>query len=203
MYISLVFLSSWLCLITHALITYDQKNKGITSTLGYSIPGNTEFIRFDVNSITHVQAGYFKNLPNLTKIHLFMNDISNIDDYAFANISTVTYISLGTNKLSVIRENMFSGLPNLSKLYLYSNLIHTIESRSFKDNTVLTLLALERNSLQSIPQCMFNPKNHPTGLNEFRIHTNPLSCTEFLCWLKQIGLRLHMYISQSVPDRAL
>ncbi len=202
--------------------------------LNYTIPADTEKVNFNGNDITHVQAGYFKNLSNLAEIHIVGNDISNIDDFAFASVPSVTFIKIRHNKMSVIRENMFSGLQNMDELSIQFNLIHTIEPRSFKTNTALTILALQGNSLQTIHKCMFsglpnlailrlyrnnihtidpgsfkdtmaltqlelddnslqniprfifNPKNHPTSLNDFRILDNPLSYDQFLCWLKQL-----------------
>ncbi len=232
MYISITVLSPWLCLIS-ALITYDRESLGITSMLNYSIPANTEKVKFGYNLITHIQAGYF-NLPNLTKMELSPNKISNIDDYAFANVSGLTTINLRRNKLTVIRENMFSGLHKLSILRLNGNQIQTVEYGSFKDTIVLQNLALHENSFETIPKClfvglpklkqlhlaknnihtigpgnfkdtkalqklylyknsletfprnMFDLTNHPIDLNIFDIYDNPLSCTDSLCWLKQI-----------------
>ena len=166
--------------------------------LDYSIPGNTEKIDFNQNSITNVHAGYFKNLPNIIEIHLYSNDIDKVDEWAFVEVASVSKIDLGYNQLMVIHENMLSGLQNLAWLSLQGNGIHTIEDRSFKDLTALTSLSLHYNSLKTIPQQMFNLDNLPTGLNPFYIRNNPLSCDQSLCWLKQadytwitVGYREH------------
>ncbi len=196
MYMSIIFLLSWLCAIT-AQITYDRSNQGITSMSGYSIPGNTEQVWFHQNSLTHVQAGYFKNLPYLTQIYLYSNDISSVDDFAFVQVPSLTYISLGNNKLSVIRKNMFSGLPHLASLALNDNMINTIESGTFKDNTALTWLSLYGNQLETLNQCIFDPENHPCSL-ELWLWDNPLSCNESLCWLKQATWITVDYASSTV-----
>ncbi len=135
---SIIFLFSWPCVIA-SLITYDMSNQEISSMLNYTVPENTEDVRFGWNLLTHVQAGYFKNLPYLTHIWLWNNEISDINDFAFVAVPSVTYIHLGINKLSVIRKNMFSGLPHLSELALLLNMIHTIESGTFKDNKALAV----------------------------------------------------------------
>ena len=119
MYISIILLSSCLCVIT--ALTYDMENQGITSMLNYSIPENTEEFRFARNSITYVPAGYFQNLSLLDDINLRSNLISNIDDFAFAGVPSVTRIELGSNQLSVIGKSMFLGLPNLYDLDLHFN----------------------------------------------------------------------------------
>ncbi len=155
MYISLVLLSSFLCVIT-AQIIYDKTNQGITSLVGCSIPANTEWARYWDNSISHIPTGCFQNLPNLVKIYLHRNIISSIDNYAYSGVPTVTYIDLGWNKFSVICKHQFSGLPNLLSLHLYANEIHTIEPESFKNNTALRTLSLWENKLLVICKDMFS-----------------------------------------------
>ncbi len=120
MYISAIFLASWLWLVT-AQITYDKSYQGITNMSNYSIPANTERASFDGNAITHVEAGYFKDLSNLTEIELQFNDISDIEDCAFSMVPSVTLLRIAVNRLSVIRENTFTGLPNLAELRIQNN----------------------------------------------------------------------------------
>ena len=152
--------------------------------INYTIPKTTEWVLLYRNSITHVQAGYFKDLSNLTHIILYSNYISDIDDFAFIEVPSVKFIDLNGNKLSVIHTHMFWGLPNLAELYLGSNMVHTIESGSFKQNAALINLALYGNLLETVSQCIFDSLNHPTNLHFF-IFENPLSCNETLCWLKE------------------
>ncbi len=182
MYISLIFLSSWVCVITE-LIIYDKKNQGITNLLDYPIPANTEKVKFQQNLLTHVPAGYYKNLPNLTIILLQHNSILDLDDFSFFQVPSVTEIELHQNQLSVIRKNMFAGLPNLHKLYLSVNKIHEIQPESFRENSALRTLLLSQNLLQHFPECMFHGENHPVNLNRFEINNNLISCDHFLCWL--------------------
>ncbi len=155
MYISTVLLSSWLYSIA-AQVTYDKDGLDITSMLGYCIPINTEEVYFDNNLITHVSSGYFQNLPSLDVISLKYNQISDIDDFAFACVSSITKLYLYDNRLSAVRENMFSGLSNLETLSLSRNNIQTIEPGSFKDCSAMTYLILGYNSLQTISECMFS-----------------------------------------------
>ncbi len=139
--------------------------------LGYSIPGNTRVIFFSDNSISHVPAGYFINLPNLDDLWLYDNVISNIDDHAFAQVPSVRMIDLGFNKLSVIRKNMFSGEQNLEILYLYNNEIDTIQPESFKNNTALIRLYLERNKISVIHNNMFSGA---VNLQYLYLHNNEI-----------------------------
>ncbi len=184
MYISFVCLSSLFCVIT-AIIDFDKTNQAITSMLNHPIPWDTIEVSFMLNSLTHVPAGYFKNLPNLDRILLSMNLISDVDDFAFSAVPTVTDVYLGDNELSLIRKNMFAGLFNLFELRLNSNRIHTVEPGSFNDNNALYILNLNGNSLQTLSECVFDPANHPTNLAYFSFASNPIQCDQSWCWVKQ------------------
>lgn len=183
MYVSLIFLSSWLCAVT-SLIIYNKHGQNIKSMLNFTIPWNTEKVDFSTNQISVVPAGYFRNLTNLTEINLMQNEVSDVQDFAFINIPTVREIILAFNQLSVIRKNMFSGLVNLVVLSLDMNQIQEIKEASFHDNNALYTLGLASNQLETISRCIFHPDNHPTGLDVF-IFANPLSCNESWCWLKE------------------
>ena len=106
MYISFIFLLSWLC-VTSAQITYDRSYQGIHDMTVYTIPVGSERVWFQGNSLTTVPADYFVNLPNLYLIYLYSNSISNVGAHAFAGVPNVTEISLEHNDLSLIHENMF------------------------------------------------------------------------------------------------
>ena len=184
MYISFVLLSSWFCLVT-GFIDYNKGNQDITSMLNYSIPWDTIKVSFSDNALTHVPAGYFKNLTNLEGIFLSRNLISDVDDFSFVAVPSVETIYLNDNHLSVIRENMLAGLFKLKTLSLSDNQIHTVEHRSFKDTPVLTNVNLNSNLLQNLSECiMFGPLN-TTTLGIFAMTNNPLQCDYSWCWLKK------------------
>ncbi len=156
MYVS--FVLSCLCGGT-AGTSFNKGSKGIANITAYPIPPGTLYCTFHINSISTIPPGYFATAP------------------------TVKIIYLHRNLLTVIEKHMFAGLPDLQDLRLHSNLIHTIQSESFKENTALTRLELHLNFLKTVPESAFDPANHPTALNTFRIYNNPVKCAS-LCWLK-------------------
>ncbi len=174
------------CVITVDVgpVILDKSLQGITDMTSHPMLANTEEVRFGGNAITQVQAGYFVNQSKLVQIKLNKNRISSISDHAFAEVPSVTYIALYFNDLEVIHKNMFSGLYNLQGLRLQGNKIWIIEAQSFKDCSALTMLWLHNNLLQAISECIFHPWNHPTNLESFYIDKNLLSCNESLAWLK-------------------
>ncbi len=185
MYLAHITLFSVLCVMSEQT-TFDKGGQNITDITVHPIPGGTTIVRFDHNSITYIQSNHFKNLLNLNEILLNHNAITDIADLAFAQVPMVTRIYLHWNQLIVVREMMFSGLPNLSILLLFQNKIHTVESGSFKGSPALTDLSFGANSLETVPKCMFDPTNHPTSLDNFKMYNNPLRCDQDLCWLKKV-----------------
>ncbi len=136
MYVTLSTLASVFGVITalHETTTFDKYNQGITDMTIFInlIPLNTTKIKFNENSISHVNRSVFQNLPYLNVIKLEKNLVSSIDDWAFSGTPTLTTIGLTNNKLQVIRRRMFSGLPKLNFLFLMKNQISMIEDESFK-----------------------------------------------------------------------
>ncbi len=183
MYIAHICLLLWLCGFTEGTI-FDREAMGITDITAYPIPAGTTRVWFDGNLITLVPAGLFVNLPYLWQIFLHENLLSDIEDFAFTGVPNVTSISVRDNYLEVIREHMFSGLPNLQVLSVSNNLLHTVEPGSFRDLTALIDLYLRDNSLHTLSECMFEPENHTQNL-DIRFYNNPLSCDQYMCWLKQ------------------
>ncbi len=160
MYLAHITLLSVLCVISEQT-TFDKSYQSINNITLHPIPGGTTLVKFNNNAI------------------------ADIADSAFSQVPTVTNIFLYRNQLTVIRQMMFSGLPNLLDLRLYRNQIHTIEFGSFKGNTALKVLSLGYNSLETVSQCMFDPTNHPASLKIY-MKNNPLQCDQDLCWLKQV-----------------
>ncbi len=186
MYISYIFLSSWLSGLTMQT-NFNRNNQGIESISDYHIPDGTTSVSFHNNLILNITAGpltCFANLPNLHYVYLDDNLISDIEDYAWLGVPSVRHLDLDSNKLSVIRRKMFFGLINLQFLDFWRNEIHTIECMSFESNTALTQLWLYDNQLQNLNQSMFDPKHHPQSLHNLEMFGNPLFCDKILCWLK-------------------
>ncbi len=194
---------SWLC-VTKAQVHYHQTNQGagITSIVGFTPPANVDYIKFYMNAISHVPAGYFVNMSSLDGIWLQKNVISFIDDNAFSGVPTLWELRLHDNDLTVIRTLTFAGLPNLRDLELEVNHIHTIQAGAFHDLTSLSWLNLRDNALQTLSQCIFDLANPPTALNSFYIYNNPLECNSSLCWLQYINGDWMMLYSTGLTECA-
>lgn len=98
--------------------------KGVPSFV--EIPGHTEsvlYIYLYSNSITQITANSFHQLVNVTDVRISLqnNEVTIIDNDAFAGIAQVTtYLDLERNNLMIIPE-AFGKLTNLQYLYLRQN----------------------------------------------------------------------------------
>ncbi len=157
MFVSFIFLSSWLCVVSSQ--GYSLSGQEISNLTAYPVPPGTLYFMFHMNSISEIPQGYFATAPTIKTIYLQLN------------------------QLTMIEKHMFADLPDLGDLRLQQNQIHKIQAESFKQNTALIRLRLEHNLLQILSDSIFDLQNHPAALNSFYLYDNPLKC-ESLCWLK-------------------
>lgn len=111
--------------------------------------------RINNSKLRRVVAGTFQS-SKLQLLDLESNMIEVIDDFSFANLSALGFITLAKNKLTTINRNTFSGLISLGNLDLGKNRIHTIENGAFADLNGLNLLFLNQNNLKEIKDQLFD-----------------------------------------------
>ncbi len=172
------------CIINSIMSTdiiFDRKNLGITDLTNIPIPSNTTIAIFKNNALTFVPAGNFIDLPNIYRIELWINQISDIQDGAFSLVPTLKHLWLGQNKISAPRRAMFQGIVQLEQLYLNHNGIQFLPTGIFRDLTSLKLLGLYSNNIQRFDiASVFNLMEHPCDLN-LQLNYNPLICDLEMC----------------------
>uniref|UniRef100_A0A1B6D4N5 Ig-like domain-containing protein n=2 Tax=Clastoptera arizonana TaxID=38151 RepID=A0A1B6D4N5_9HEMI len=101
---------------------------------------------FSENNFTYVGAeiGIFSNLQ---KLDLNKNQISKIENGAFAKLISLKRLDLSSNKIRYINIEMFSGLQNLERLKLNQNLISQIKEGTFEALVSLKQIDLSNNPL--------------------------------------------------------
>lgn len=137
----------------------------------------TDLLLTGSNMLRELSPGVFV-MPKLRELRLDTNAIETIDDFTFANLSSLTTLHLEFNKISVINRNTFSGLFKLIRLTLDANDIHTIENGAFSDLKELRKLGLSENKLKVLNNQILRG---PTRLTELSIGGN------------QIGSISHVY----------
>ena len=123
------------------------------------------------NAIETLQSESFRNLTNLTSLHLEFNNISKVEEGAFRLLTKLTDLRINNNILTVIKPGIFVDL-NLKNLYLGHNKIEHIEDNAFTSLPNLELIDLDSNFLSSIRENSFSIL---PSLKDFYIQNNRLS----------------------------
>eukprot|EP00729_Bicosta_minor_P004968 gene4968-2881_t len=116
------------------------------------------------NKFTKIAKELFSGLSSLTKLYLYDNWISSIEDGAFSELAALTILSLHDNKLTVLQRKLFTGLTAMTSLSLYNNQISIVENGAFSELSTLTYLELNGNKLAVLQGKLFSGLLGLTGL---------------------------------------
>uniref|UniRef100_A0A8C3AZA6 Slit homolog 2 (Drosophila) n=1 Tax=Cyclopterus lumpus TaxID=8103 RepID=A0A8C3AZA6_CYCLU len=137
--------------------------------------------RLNNNEFTVLEAtGIFKKLPQLRKINLSNNRISDIEEGSFEGASGVNELILTSNRLENIHHRMLKGLGGLRTLMLRSNRISCVSNSSFVGLSSVRLLSLYDNQITSMSPGAFDTLHSLSTLN---LLANPFNCNCHLAWL--------------------
>ncbi|XP_028831928.1 slit homolog 2 protein isoform X4 [Denticeps clupeoides] len=145
------------------------------------IPQYTAELRLNNNEFTVLEAtGIFKKLPQLRKINLSNNKITDIEEGTFEGAGGVNELILTSNRLENIHYSMLKGLGGLRTLMLRSNKITCVSNSSFTGLSSVRLLSLYDNLITSMSPGAFDTLHSLSTLN---LLANPFSCNCHLAWL--------------------
>ncbi|XP_069056169.1 toll-like receptor 3 isoform X2 [Pleurodeles waltl] len=111
--------------------------------------------------LSRISKTTFRGLQktNLTVLDLSKNDLSVIENYAFATVPHLEYLSLEENHIANLTPQTFSGLSNVKFLNVRKSLggtkHSTIEDFSFQPLKNLENLIMDENSFSGITEHMF------------------------------------------------
>lgn len=127
------------------------KRVGMENFSANSLENATKLEEFYLlkNHIKTVPSNAFSSNPNLIRVELRENEITDLGDYAF-NSSSLQRISVDNNRLKVIKKSSFSNAVSLQSVSLQYNSIENIEEGSF-DLPNLRDLFLSQNQLKTLP----------------------------------------------------
>ncbi|CAL8295054.1 unnamed protein product [Lota lota] len=111
------------------------------------IPARVTTMNLSGNKISKLNKTDLENVPNLLRLILRRNFISEIKSGTFVCQISLQVLNLNNNRLGKLQEGMFDGLVNLTELSLTSNNIQTVAPAAFKSLTKLTFLDLGHNKL--------------------------------------------------------
>ncbi|RXM30877.1 Slit-like 2 protein [Acipenser ruthenus] len=145
------------------------------------IPQYTAELRLNNNEFTVLEAtGIFKKLPQLRKINLSNNKITDIEEGAFEGAANVNELILTSNRLENVYFRMLKGLNGLRTLMLRSNRISCVGNDSFTGLSSVRLLSLYDNQITTMAPGAFDTLHSLSTLN---LLANPFNCNCHLAWL--------------------
>ncbi|XP_072262975.1 slit homolog 2 protein [Pyxicephalus adspersus] len=160
--------------------TVDCSNQKLTKIPDH-IPQYTAELRLNNNEFTVLEAtGIFKKLPQLRKINLSNNKITDIEEGAFEGANGVNELILTSNRIENVHHKMFKGLDGLKSLMLRSNHISCVNNDSFTGLSSVRLLSLYDNQIVTVAPGAFDTLHSLSTLN---LLGNPFNCNCHLAWL--------------------
>ncbi|XP_061772190.1 slit homolog 2 protein isoform X4 [Nerophis ophidion] len=160
--------------------TVDCSNQKL-SKIPDHLPQYTAELRLNNNEFTVLEAtGIFKKLPQLRKINLSNNRITDIEEGTFEGASGVNELILTSNRLENVHHRMLKGLSGLRTLMLRSNRISCVSNSSFVGLSSVRLLSLYDNQITSMNPGAFDTLHSLSTLN---LLANPFNCNCHLAWL--------------------
>ncbi|XP_029114808.1 slit homolog 2 protein isoform X3 [Scleropages formosus] len=160
--------------------TVDCSNQKLTRFPEH-IPQYTAELRLNNNEFTVLEAtGIFKRLPQLRKINLSNNKITDIEEGTFEGAAGVNELILTGNRLENVHFRMLKGLNGLRTLMLRSNRITCVSNSSFTGLSSVRLLSLYDNQITSMTPGAFDTLHSLSTLN---LLANPFNCNCHLAWL--------------------
>ena len=104
-------------------------------------------------------------LSTLQGLYLFNNQLTQLPDNCFINLTALTSLSAEQNRITKLQVGVFDGLHKLEKLYLNNNDITELQDGIFDRLRMLKILQLNNNRISSIGLRTFDGLSKLEGLN--------------------------------------
>uniref|UniRef100_A0A3Q2XRT9 Extracellular leucine rich repeat and fibronectin type III domain containing 2 n=1 Tax=Hippocampus comes TaxID=109280 RepID=A0A3Q2XRT9_HIPCM len=171
-----------------------SQNQPPYETIPHHINSTVHDLRLNENKLKAVLLTSMYRFTNLTDLNLTKNEISYIEDGAFAGQANLQVLQLGYNKLTNLTEGMLRGLGRMQCLFLQHNLIEVIAANAFWESPSLSSLDLSSNKLARLDPSTFTVLNR---LQVCELAGNPFHCGcelySFLTWLEAFNNVTHTY----------
>lgn len=140
-----------------AIVMRNQNIKGISRDT-FDVPkllGHVTELNLHGNRISHVDSTVFSKLMRLKKLDLGDNEIENIEDFSFKQLSELKYLNMQSNNINSVNMQMFVGLSELERLDLRTNEIENLGFLPFMELSELKYLDLSENMIQELDKFHF------------------------------------------------
>ena len=130
------------------------------------IPENVKTLNLSDNNISEIPEGLFDELTGLKNFYIERNKLTSIPKGLFKNCKSLEWISFTGNEITTLKDGTFEGLDQLTTLDFEKNKIQKIESHAFDGMPKMKILSFEENELETMPDDCLEPfKDSLTFLN--------------------------------------
>lgn len=153
-------------------------------------------------SITDIHQYAFANLTSLKEISVSRNQIVNLNRHAFAHLPNLTEITMDENRISELNRDVFVDLPSLQKLFIDQNNLSVIHDGAFRHLASLLELELDSNYISVITRESFTGLS---GLKRLDLTSNRISMLGDLTFAELWSLEALLLDSnqiEMISDRA-
>lgn len=120
----------------------------------------------------------FKDMKQLTVLSLASNEIEELLENVFWELTSLKWLDIGENQLKALPSNLLANAPYLEEIYAYRNRLKHLDGNLFKNNLRLERIELDYNKIETIE-----------NLNVFRFRN-----------LRVICIRYNICVSKRFPD---
>ncbi|KAI8512238.1 hypothetical protein Bbelb_088770 [Branchiostoma belcheri] len=133
---------------------------------------------FQSFSMLKIQPGAFRGMPDVKKLCLADNLISNLEADTFVGLESLTHLFLDKNAITNISQYAFRGLPPLQVLQLSKNCLSTVPLESLLQLKAVRFVTLAANHIATIDSSILRLSH----IRRFDMTNNRLKCDESLAW---------------------
>ena len=155
------------------------------------LPVATWNILINGNNITHIRAGAFSELHNVTTIIITKNNIRTIDERAFVGLTSLEHLNLFEAQLSSLGNGAFRYFTHLTMLTLTANLIEVPQRELCRLKHLITLRLVILRLSTSVLQPCFEALTELAELTLTSLKKSNISGLTFYpvrTYLKQLGI---------------
>ncbi|CAG08059.1 unnamed protein product, partial [Tetraodon nigroviridis] len=120
------------------------------------------------NQLESLGPGVFGPMP-LKELWLYDNKLSRVEDDTFRNLTQLFLLVLSRNQISHVSAGAFRGLEKIGEISLHTNLLTSLEAGTFQGLPNLFHISLEHNFLSSLPAGVLQGVNR---LENIDLHNN-------------------------------
>ncbi|XP_044076329.1 carboxypeptidase N subunit 2 [Siniperca chuatsi] len=145
---------------------------------------NLKELNLKGNRLTELSS--LSSLISLTDLILSSNQLSNLPEDIFRNVTVLENLDLSENQLTLLPKRIFTDLFSIKAIHLHKNNLSKVDAKLFEDQVLIQQLYLSDNQLETLPMGLLDPF---VIQHTVRLHGNPWKCDCRMWYLHDWVLR--------------